>query len=381
MSKQEIIKPQTTIATFEKPPKENPQSPTSNSSSSRTQAQTFQENKELDFTDKESLEKYLKQNYPAFYENFELSEYLSRGSVGQVYKGLYKANKRQVAIKIIKNRFGKNSKDKEKINSRMLQEMNISTKLHNINVMETYVHSKINDDYNFCVLEYGKNGDLEFFVRNLLKRIIISETAVNYFGKQILDGLEYLHKKCKIVHMDIKPGNILIDSGLSAKIADFSVSCSYSNFEPENLVKFPFVGTGKFIAPEIIAKANMKIKEAEKIDIYSLGVTLYCLFYGKHPYNLHEVPGKDYEKILQQIHKEKLEFPKERKISNIFKDFLEKTLEKDYRKRIGIREALDHPWIKASKAIFDEKENLGCLENFLIKLITDNIANFNELIK
>lgn len=381
MSKQEIIKPQTTIATFEKPPKENPQSPTSNSSSSRTQAQTLQENKELDFTDKESLEKYLKQNYPAFYENFELSEYLSRGSVGQVYKGLYKANKRQVAIKIIKNRFGKSSKDKEKINSRMLQEMNISTKLHNINVMETYVHSKINDDYNFCVLEYGKNGDLEFFVRNLLKRIIISETAVNYFGKQILDGLEYLHKKCKIVHMDIKPGNILIDSGLSAKIADFSVSCSYSNFEPENLVKFPFVGTGKFIAPEIIAKANMKIKEAEKIDIYSLGVTLYCLFYGKHPYNLHEVPGKDYEKILQQIHKEKLEFPKERKISNLFKDFLEKTLEKDYRKRIGIREALDHPWIKASKAIFDEKENLGCLENFLIKLITDNIANFNELIK
>ena len=327
MSKQEIIKPQTTIATFEKPPKENPQSPTSNSSSSRTQAQTLQENKELDFTDKESLEKYLKQNYPAFYENFELSEYLSRGSVGQVYKGLYKANKRQVAIKIIKNRFGKNSKDKEKINSRMLQEMNISTKLHNINVMETYVHSKINDDYNFCVLEYGKNGDLEFFVRNLLKRIIISETAVNYFGKQILDGLEYLHKKCKIVHMDIKPGNILIDSGLSAKIADFSVSCSYSNFEPENLVKFPFVGTGKFIAPEIIAKANMKIKEAEKIDIYSLGVTLYCLFYGKHPYNLHEVPGKDYEKILQQIHKEKLEFPKERKISNLFKDFLEKIFE------------------------------------------------------
>ena len=84
---------------------------------------------------------------------------------------------------------------------------------------------------------------------------------------------------------------------------------------------------------------------------------------------------------MQQIHKEKLEFPKERKISNLFKDFLEKTLEKDYRKRIGIREALDHPWIKASKAIFDEKENLGCLENFLIKLITDNIANFNELIK
>ena len=144
MSKQEIIKPQASIALLEKPSKENAQSPTSNSSSSKTQAQTLQANKEQDFSDKESLEIYLKQNYPEFYENFELSDYLSRGSVGQVYKGIYKANKRQVAIKIIKNRIGKNSKDKEKMNSRMIQEMNISTKLHNINVMETYDHIKIN---------------------------------------------------------------------------------------------------------------------------------------------------------------------------------------------------------------------------------------------
>ena len=67
--------------------------------------------------------------------------------------------------------------------------------------------------------------------------------------------------------------------------------------------------------PEIIAKANMKIKEAEKIDIYSLGVTLYCLFYGKYPYNLEESEGKDYDKILRQIQTKKLEFPEKRKIS------------------------------------------------------------------
>ena len=383
MSKKENIKCQNNPNLTENLAKDRNKLSNSNSSvsSAKTSPQTNQQIEEGNFKTKEELKVFMEQNYPQFFENFELSEYIASGSSGNVFKGIYKQNKKQVAIKVLKNRYNKEKKDKEKIISRIKQEMDISSKLHNINIMETYAYINKNENCNFCVLEYGKNGDLENFMRHLLKRMIISETAVNYFGKQILEGLEYLHKKCKIVHMDIKPGNILIDAGLSAKIADFSVSCSYAHFEPENLVKFPFVGTGKFMPPEIIEKANMKIKESEKIDIYSLGVTLYCLFYGMYPYKLHEVKGKDYDKILEKIKNEKLEFPEGRKISSLFKDFLIKTLEKDYSKRINLREALNHPWIKASKAIFDEKENLGCLENFLIKLITDGIANFNELIK
>lgn len=383
MSKKENIKCQNNPNLAENLAKDRNKLSNSNSSvsSAKTSPQTNQQIDEGNFKTKEELKVFMEQNYPQFFENFELSEYIASGSSGNVFKGIYKQNKKQVAIKVLKNRYNKEKKDKEKILSRIKQEMDISSKLHNINIMETYAYINKNENCNFCVLEYGKNGDLENFMRHLLKRMIISETAVNYFGKQILEGLEYLHKRCKIVHMDIKPGNILIDAGLSAKIADFSVSCSYAHFEPENLVKFPFVGTGKFMPPEIIEKANMKIKESEKIDIYSLGVTLYCLFYGMYPYKLHEVKGKDYDKILEKIKNEKLEFPEGRKISSSFKDFLIKTLEKDYSKRINLREALNHPWIKASKAIFDEKENLGCLENFLIKLITDGIANFNELIK
>lgn len=383
MSKKENIKCQNNPNLAENLAKDRNKLSNSNSSvsSAKTSPQTNQQIDEGNFKTKEELKVFMEQNYPQFFENFELSEYIASGSSGNVFKGIYKQNKKQVAIKVLKNRYNKEKKDKEKILSRIKQEMDISSKLHNINIMETYAYINKNENCNFCVLEYGKNGDLENFMRHLLKRMIISETAVNYFGKQILEGLEYLHKRCKIVHMDIKPGNILIDAGLSAKIADFSVSCSYAHFEPENLVKFPFVGTGKFMPPEIIEKANMKIKESEKIDIYSLGVTLYCLFYGMYPYKLHEVKGKDYDKILDKIKNEKLEFPEGRKISSLFKDFLIKTLEKDYSKRINLREALNHPWIKASKAIFDEKENLGCLENFLIKLITDGIANFNELIK
>ena len=78
---------------------------------------------------------------------------------------------------------------------------------------------------------------------------------------------------------------------------------------------------------------------------------------------------------------ENLEFPKDRKVSNIFKNFLEGLLEKDYAKRFDINMCLNHPFIKGAEIIEDEKEKAFCNENFLINLITDNIKKFNDYIK
>ena len=125
----------------------------------------------------------------------------------------------------------------------------------------------------------------------------------------------------------------------------------------------------------------MKIKESCKIDIYSLGVTLYNLAFGFFPYKLNNVKSKDYDGILNNIKKEKLEFPEDRKVSNLFKDFLKGLLEKDYMKRFNIRQALNHPWVKGAQIISDEKENAYCHENFLINLLTDNISKYNDYIK
>lgn len=181
--------------------------------------------------------------------------------------------------------------------------------------------------------------------------------------------------------MDIKPGNVLIDSDLNVKLTDFSVSCNYFSLNPKTQFKFPLVGTSKFMAPEIISKELMEIGEVEKIDIYSFGVSLYYLFYGEYPYNLKDVKIKDYQGILRKIKKEKLDFKVNKKISGLFKDFLTKILEKDYKKRLSISQAISHPWIQGSHIILDEKENTYNLENFLVKLITDNIPKFNEYIK
>ena len=325
-----------------------------------------------DFSNRNNLVSYIKNNSD-FLEKYDLCEFINNGSTGYIYKGYYKGiKKRQVALKFL---IDKKKKEKKENN----QEISISEKLHNKNVVEIYDYYH-KGNMNYMVLEFAKYDDILHFLRDKLKRNVLSETALNYFGKQILDGLKYIHR-CKIVHMDIKPGNILIDENLNAKITDFSVSCSYSKYQPKELVKFPLIGTSKYIAPEIISRSNLKVKEAEKIDVYSFGTTLYYLFYGEYPYNLKDIKEREYNIILKKIQNEKLTFPENIKISNLFKDFLEKVLEKDYTKRFNINQALNHPWIKGSEIIFNEKEYIIFLQNFLIKLITNNIEKFNEYIK
>ena len=267
------------------------------------------------------------------------------------------------------------NKDKEDF-----QEIGILKKLHHQNITSIYAFTKIGTSMHYCVLEYGKHGDLEKFLKVLLKRKVLSETILCYFAQQILEALKYMHK-CKIIHNDIKQSNIVVDANLDIKITDFSVSCTYANFDPDDCVEFPFMGTSKYICPEILGHVKMPVKEACKLDLYSLGVTLYELAFGIYPYKLNDVENKDYENILKNIKNEKLEFPTDKKISPLCKDFLSHLLVNDYNKRFNIEQALNHPWIQGAKIIKDEKENIYCLESFLINMITDNIQKFNDYIE
>ena len=68
-------------------------------------------------------------------------------------------------------------------------------------------------------------------------------------------------------------------------------------------------------------------------------------------------------------------------LSPFFIDFVTKLLEKDINKRMSIYEAIQHPWIKGAKILFDEKDNIYNVYSFFINLMTDNIKNFNDYTK
>ena len=339
------------------------------------------------YSDLNNLNNLLSEYAKDFYEKFELIEMLKSGSAGAVYRGKLrdKVNSRPIAFKFLfsnikekKNKLVKEKSDsnaKENINH---SEIKIHGVLKNIHIPEIYGYYKIHN--SSCIaMEFDKYGDIENFKRKILKRSSLSESLVLYIAGGILEALFYIHSKYKIIHMDIKQQNVLIDDFLMIKLTDFSVSVNYRT--QKNYIDLPMVGTCYYMSPEVLNKKRILVSEASKIDIYSLGVLLYLLAFYDYPYKLNDIDSKDYTGIANNIANNNLEFPEETGHSKLFLKFLEKCLNKDIKKRYDIYQAMNDPWVKGYQIILNEKEKTYNAGKFIIDLMVDNLMNFNNYIR
>ena len=330
------------------------------------------------FMDIEKMKELIKDT--PYAEKFELIESIKEGSAGTVYKSKLKDSKinKFFASKFLiteKNREKRKNKEENELNSKHF-EISIHGKLIHKNIPKIFGYYKIHD--SSCILmEYDMYGDLENFKRKIIKRAVLSESLICYIGSQILEGLSYLHKN-KIIHMDIKQQNILIDDFLSVKLTDFSISINYKNLKT---ISLPLMGTCYYISPEALEERTINAENASKIDIYSFGVLLYVLAFCDYPYELKNVDSKNYDRILKNIKEKKLVFPENTGHSNMFKDFLGKCLEKNFSKRFNIFKAMNHPWVKGFHFLQDEKERIYNAGKFLTNLLVDNILEYNKYIK
>ena len=328
-----------------------------------------------------------------FDEKFELLELIKSGSAGAVFRGQLrknpKQNAKQIAFKfllenikehneIIKDREKKTKEKSKKRDKYQHMEISIHGMLKFKHIPEIYGYYKI-ENSSCIAMEFNKYGDLENFKKKILKRGALSETLVLYIAGGIIEALNYIHTKNKIIHMDIKQQNVLIDDFLTVKLTDFSVSLNYT--KSDNYIKLPMVGTCYYMSPEVLNKATIKVSDASKIDIYSLGVLLYLLAFYDYPYNLNDVGSKDYPQIAKNIKEKKLEFPQDTGHSKVFMNFLENCLNKDICQRYDIKKVMKHPWFKGYQIILDEKEKLYNAGKFIIDLMVDNIMSLNNYIK
>ncbi|MCK5599175.1 serine/threonine protein kinase [bacterium] len=204
-------------------------------------------------------------------EKLLFGKYLIKGKLGQggmaiVYHAYDPTLKRDIAIKALLPKFKKNV-DVVKM---FIREGQIMAQLDDPHIVKVYENAKYNDFF-FYVMEYINGKTL----KQLMERgMSFDENEVIF--KEILRALSYIHEK-KILHMDLKPSNIMIENSGKIKITDFGIGV---DIDKDILKKDTLIGTIKYIAPEQI-KGD---KVGYHTDIYQLGIILYELYAGEAPF-------------------------------------------------------------------------------------------------
>ncbi|XP_038231622.1 calcium/calmodulin-dependent protein kinase kinase 1 isoform X2 [Dermochelys coriacea] len=215
---------------------------------------------------------------------------------------------------------------------RVYQEIAILKKLDHINIVKLIeVLDDSAEDNLYMVFDLLRKGP----VMEVPTDQPFTEEQARLYFKDIVMGIEYLHYQ-KIIHRDIKPSNLLLGDDGHVKIADFGVS---NQFEGNDAQLSSTAGTPAFMAPEAISDSG-KSFSGKALDVWAMGITLYCFVYGKCPF-IDEYILALHNKIKNKV----VEFPEEPQISEELKELIVKMLDKNPETRITVPEIKLHPWL------------------------------------
>lgn len=311
---------------------------------------------------------------------FFILEKIGSGGMGIVYRAKDLIFDEIVALKVIKKEFAHD----ERMINRFKQEIKIARKIKHPNVCSIFNFSKL-ENFSFMIMEYLEGESLSAF----LKRKSFPSELILYFIKQILYAIEEAHRK-DIVHLDLKPSNIMLDNHFKPIILDFGISSFIGkiNFSSAELI----TGTLAYMSPEQIKGNNFD----QRSDIYSLGLIFYKLLVGKHPFNaqsaeemlkkqLFEKPVSPsiskpsvpvfWDKIILKC-LEKLPENRYNRISDILAD-LEEGRQKQFfvLKRGKILTALYEDEFRKKLSLLLKKEGYGVIEIINVKKILEKVIS------
>lgn len=284
---------------------------------------------------------------------YQIGEDLGSGQFAIVRKCAAKSSGVGYAAKFIKKRRSKSSRrgvSREDIE----REVNILKEIEHPNIINLYDVYENKTDV-ILILELVSGGELFDF---LAEKESLTEEEATEFLKQILNGVQYLHSKC-IAHFDLKPENIMLLDKKSRKprikLIDFGLAHEI-DFGQEFKNIF---GTPEFVAPEIVNYEPLGLEA----DMWSIGVITYILLSGASPFL-----GDSKQETLANVSAVNYEFDEEffKNTSGLAKDFIQKLLVKDPKKRMTIQDSLQHPWIKPkdSQQALSRKASAVNMEKF-----------------
>nr|XP_023872070.1 receptor kinase-like protein Xa21 [Quercus suber] len=242
---------------------------------------------------------------------FSLNNLIGSGSFGVVYKGVLEQDERLVAVKVL------NLQNKDASKS-FMAECNVLRNVRHRNLIKILTCcSSINyngDDFKALVFEFMTNGSLEMWLHpmtdndNQSKNLSILQRLI--IAIDVAFALNYLHNHCeqKIIHCDLKPSNILLDSDMIAHVSDFGLSrlLTTSNDSSQKCTStIGLKGSIGYAAPEY----GIGGEASTEGDVYSYGVLVLEMFTGRRPtddmfkdgLNLHNFVKMSLPKRLIQV--------------------------------------------------------------------------------
>jgi serine/threonine protein kinase/Flp pilus assembly protein TadD len=223
-----------------------------------------------------------------FAGRYQVIEELGKGGMGKVYKVLDTKIEEKVALKLLNLEFAPGDKTLD----RFRNELKLARKISHRHVCRMYDLSEA-EGMPYITMEYVSGEDLKSLIRRI-GQFTVGKAVI--IARQVCEGLSEAHR-LGVVHRDLKPQNIMIDSDGNVRIMDFGIARS--------LKTKGITDTGEiFGTPEYMSPESLEGKEVDgRTDLYALGIILYEMLTGRVPF--------DGETPLTVALKQKTEIPKD----------------------------------------------------------------------
>jgi serine/threonine protein kinase len=221
------------------------------------------------------VEKLMNKKYRGYFlGKYRILRLIGSGGMSTVYLAEHRVMHRQRAIKVLPQRRVNDSS----YLARFHLEAQATSQLDHPNIVRCYDVDNEGDTH-YIVMEYIEGKDLNTIVKQ--EGPLSLELACNYIA-QSAEGLAHSHE-CGLIHRDVKPANLLVDTRGIVKILDLGLALFSDNERASLTVEHNenVLGTADYLAPEQAVNSH---KVDHKADIYGLGCSLYFLLTGRPPF-------------------------------------------------------------------------------------------------